>query len=85
MKILFCGDVMGRSGRDTIVEYVPKLREDLGLDCVIVNGENAARGIGITPKICKLFYQHGVDVITTGNHVWAQKEIISYIDRTQGF
>ncbi len=80
MKILFCGDVVGKSGRKVIVEKVPQLRQKLELDFVVVNGENAAHGFGITKKICNLFYQAGVDVITTGNHVWDQTEIMNAID-----
>ena len=80
MKILFCGDIVGRSGRDAIVEHVPRLREDLGLDFVVANGENAAHGFGITDKMCQSIYGAGVDAITTGNHVWDQRDIIGYID-----
>lgn len=79
MKILFCGDVFGRSGRDAIKKYIPSLRAQLNLDFVIVNGENTAHGFGITEEICKDFYALGVDVITTGNHLFDQKNIISYI------
>lgn len=79
MKILFCGDVVGKSGRDVIQKWIPILRKKLHLDFVIVNGENAAHGYGITKQICHDFYQAGVDVITTGNHVWDQKEIIAHI------
>jgi hypothetical protein len=80
MKILMCGDVMGRSGREAIQKYIPLLREKWSLDLVVVNGENAARGFGISESNCKEFYEAGVDVITTGNHIWDQKEIISYIE-----
>ena len=79
MKILFCGDVVGRSGRDSIVAHLPSLLQSLNLDFVIVNAENAAHGFGITKGICQDFYKIGVDVITTGNHIWDQKEIIGYI------
>ena len=79
MKILFCGDVVGRSGRDAITQYVPKLRAEHELDFVIVNGDNAAAGFGITPQICKDFYDAGVDVITGGDHIWDQKEIVPYL------
>lgn len=79
MKILFCGDVMGRSGREAVYKYVPHLRQKLDLDIVIVNGENATHGVGISSKHCQEFYENGVDVITTGNHVWDQKETIKYI------
>ncbi len=72
---------MGRSGRDALEKHLPMLKEKLKPDAVIVNGENAAHGIGITEKICEEFYAFGVDVITTGNHVWDQREILTYIDR----
>jgi 2',3'-cyclic-nucleotide 2'-phosphodiesterase len=81
MRILFIGDVMGRSGREALEKYLPVAREKLKPDVVIVNGENAASGAGITDKICKQFYEWNVDCITTGNHVWDQREIISYIGR----
>ena len=80
MRILYCGDVCGASGRAAIAKYVPDLRHRLKLDFVIVNGENAAHGFGITARICQEFYALGVDVITTGNHAWDQREIITYID-----
>jgi len=80
MKILFCGDIVGRAGRDVVIEHVPRLRDDLGLDFVVANGENAAHGFGITGKICGELYDAGVDVITTGNHIWDQREIIGHID-----
>lgn len=79
MKVLYCGDVVGRSGRSVITALMPELRRRLDLDFVIVNGENAAHGFGITKDICEQFYAAGVDVITTGNHVWDQREIIPHI------
>ncbi len=79
MRALFCGDVVGRAGRKVVVDHLPELRRKLALDFVVVNGENAAGGFGITDKICREFYAAGVDVITSGNHVWAQREIIDYI------
>jgi metallophosphoesterase (TIGR00282 family) len=81
MRILFCGDVVGRSGREAISAQLPDLRDRLGLDFVLVNGENAAHGFGITPKICEQFYEAGADAITTGNHVWDRREIIPYIEQ----
>lgn len=80
MKVLFCGDVVGRAGREAVATHVPRLRQGLGLDFVIANGENATHGFGITAKHCQELYDSGVDVITTGNHVWNQREIIAYID-----
>lgn len=81
MRILFTGDVMGRSGRDAIAKHLPKLKADLKIDVAIVNGENAAHGVGITEAICKEFYSNGADIVTTGNHIWDQREIIPYIAR----
>ena len=79
MRILFLGDLVGRSGRDAAVEHLPKLRSELGIDLAIVNGENAAGGFGITEKICSELYAAGADVVTTGNHVWDQRETVSFI------
>ena len=81
MNILFCGDVMGRPGREAIQKHVPRLRRDLALDLVVVNAENAAHGAGLTERICGEFYDCGVDVLTTGNHVWDQRELIAYVER----
>ena len=81
MRILFIGDIMGRSGRDALTKHLPALKEKLKPDVIIVNGENSAHGIGISEKICQEFYALGVDVITTGNHVWDQREILVYIDK----
>jgi len=80
MRLLFCGDVMGRSGRDAVTANIPELRKKLALDFVAINGENAAGGYGITEKLCHEFYSAGVDCITTGNHVWDQRELIGTID-----
>ena len=79
MRLMLCGDVVGRAGRDVIARELPRLRRDLALDFVVVNGENAAHGFGITDKICAELYQNGVDAITTGNHVWDRREIMAYI------
>ena len=80
MKILFLGDVVGVGGRKAVIEHVPVLRQKLGLDFVIVNGENAAHGFGITEKICHTFYDAGVDAVTSGNHIWDQREVMNTID-----
>lgn len=79
MKILFLGDIVGRSGRDAVAKHLPKLREQRALDFVVVSGDNAAGGFGITPQICKELFACGADVITGGDHVWDQKEIFPYI------
>ncbi len=80
MRILYCGDVVGRSGRQVVIDNLPRLRQELDLDFVLVCGENAAGGFGITAKICEAFYAAGVDAVTLGNHAWDQREIIGYID-----
>ncbi|WP_169570063.1 TIGR00282 family metallophosphoesterase [Sneathiella limimaris] len=77
MRVLYCGDVVGRSGREVVIEKVPELRKSLKLDFVVVNGENAASGFGITEKITNSFYESGVDCIVLGNHSFDQKEIMN--------
>ena len=79
MRVLFCGDVVGRSGREAVMQNLPRLRRELDLDFVIANGENAAAGFGITLELSKELYQAGVDVVTTGNHVWDQRQAIPAI------
>src|SRR6185437_7914944 len=79
MRLLICGDIVGRAAREAVAQQVPRLRRELKLDFVIANGENAAHGFGITDTICAELYAAGVDVITTGNHVWDKREIIPYI------
>ncbi len=81
MRLLFCGDVVGRAGRKVLLQKLPELRTELRLDAVVVNGENAAGGFGITPALCQEFYAAGADLITTGNHVFDQRELIGYCDR----
>ena len=81
MKILFLGDVVGISGCSKIINSLGSEIEKKKIDFVIVNGENSAEpGVGLTEKICKDFFNCGVNVITSGNHVWDQKEIMNYID-----
>jgi len=79
MKLLFCGDVVGRSGREAVLKEIPRLKEKHALDVIVLNGENSAGGFGITGTIGKSFFDAGVDIITTGNHVWRQKDVVSYI------
>lgn len=83
MRVLFVGDVIGRPGRTAVKLLVPSLVHDHGIDLTIANGENAAGGIGITPEVAKELLSSGVDVITTGNHVWHKKEIYSFIDQEE--
>lgn len=81
MKILFVGDVVGRVGRKTVKQRVPALRRKEAVDFVVVNVENAAGGYGVTPAVAEEFFRLGADVLTSGNHVWDQKEILEYLDR----
>jgi metallophosphoesterase (TIGR00282 family) len=81
MRILFLGDIVGRSGRKALLNELPRLRARYAADFVIVNGENAAGGFGITEGICEEFIDAGADVVTTGNHVWDQRETLVFIAR----
>ena len=81
MKILFLGDVMGRSGRHSLRDHLPQAITDNNIDFVIANGENAAGGFGITRAICDEVLDAGADVITLGNHAWDQKEALVHVDR----
>ena len=80
LTVLFLGDVVGEPGRTAVIAKLPELKSKHGLDFVIVNGENAAGGRGITGKITIDLLRAGVSVITTGDHIWDQKEILSFID-----
>ena len=80
MKLVYFGDVLGKSGRTALADHLPRGMDELQPDFVMANGENAAHGFGITEKICGQFFDMGIDVITTGNHAWDQREIINYID-----
>jgi len=79
IRILFLGDIVGEPGRKAVIESLPRWKADLGIDFIIVNGENAAGGKGITPKIAIDLLRAGAAVITTGDHVWDQKEITDYL------
>jgi 2',3'-cyclic-nucleotide 2'-phosphodiesterase len=81
MRLLFLGDVVGRGARDAIIAQMPEIRKKYKLDAVVVNVENAAHGFGVTAQICDDFYKAGADCLTTGNHVWDQREIIPYIEK----
>ncbi len=83
MRFLFLGDVVGKAGRQAIFEELPKFREKYKLDLVVINGENAAGGFGITEKIHEELLDAGADVVTTGNHVWDQREILVSIERQE--
>lgn len=85
MRLLFLGDMVGRSGRTAVFDQLPGLISDYKLDFVIVNGENAAAGFGITESIYQATIDAGADVVTTGNHVWDQKEALSFAAREDRF
>ena len=79
MKILFIGDTVGKAGRTIVHDYLKHLQEDYAVDLTILNCENAAAGFGITPKIADELFDWGIDVLTSGNHIWDKKEIMSYL------
>jgi hypothetical protein len=81
MRILFLGDVVGRPGREAVTRRLPELRSRLRTDCVVVNGENAAGGFGITEAIYHELLDAGADVVTLGNHSFDQRETLVYIER----
>src|SRR3954462_7714176 len=81
MRFLFVGDVVGRSGRAAVTERLPGLKRAWKLDCIIVNGENAAGGFGITEPIYNEMIDAGADAITGGNHSWDQREALVFIER----
>jgi metallophosphoesterase (TIGR00282 family) len=81
MRLLFLGDVVGRSGRDVVIEHLPGLIQRYQLDFVVVNGENSAGGFGITEAICDDLLAAGADAVTLGNHSWDQREALVFIER----
>jgi metallophosphoesterase (TIGR00282 family) len=81
MRLLFLGDIVGRPGRTAVIERLPALRERWRLDCVVINGENAAGGFGITEAICQEVLAAGADAITLGNHAFDQREALVFIER----
>lgn len=82
MKILFIGDIIGKPGRTALKAVLPGLKTETGAEVVVANGENLAGGIGITPETAREAHDAGVDVLTTGNHVWKKKEIFDYLARS---
>jgi metallophosphoesterase (TIGR00282 family) len=79
MRLLFIGDVLGRTGREAVAAVLPRLRTDLRLDLVVVNAENASHGFGLGPDMAAALFAAGADVITLGNHAWDRKEIVPFI------
>lgn len=82
MRILYCGDLVGRAGRNVIIRHIKAVREKYKADAVIINGENASHGFGISAAIAEELLNSGVDCITTGNHIWQQKEIFPFLDQS---
>jgi 2',3'-cyclic-nucleotide 2'-phosphodiesterase len=80
MKVVFFGDIVTKAGRKALVKYLPKIRQDYNPVLIIANGENASGGIGITPETAQELFTTGVDVITSGNHIWRHKEILNYLE-----
>jgi 2',3'-cyclic-nucleotide 2'-phosphodiesterase len=84
MRILFIGDIFGRPGRTIVKDRLPGLVKDHAIDLVIANGENVAGGFGITGALAEDLFELGIDVITTGNHIWDKREIIDYFQMADG-
>ncbi len=80
MKIIYCGDVVARAGREAVLNNLSTLREQYKPDAIVVNIENAAHGFGATPGICRDFLEAGVDALITGNHVWNQRDLIPFLN-----
>lgn len=83
MRVLFVGDIVGRPGRQLLAQALPRYLGEEGVDLVIANGENAAGGLGITPEVAEELFALGVDVLTTGNHLWDKKEIIPFLEKEE--
>ncbi|HIQ48846.1 MAG TPA: TIGR00282 family metallophosphoesterase [Aquifex aeolicus] len=83
MRILAIGDIIGKPGRKALREFLPKLKEEIAYDVVIANVENAAGGFGLTRKVYEELMDMGVDIMTSGNHIWDKKEIYQFIDDTE--
>jgi hypothetical protein len=82
MRILFLGDLVGRTGRDAVAAALPGLRQRLAIDLCVVNAENASHGFGLAPAMARTLFAAGADVLTLGNHAWDRKEIIPYLAET---
>ncbi len=82
MNILFIGDIVGNPGRRAVEELLPRLVDQYFIDLVVANGENASGGIGITPAVADQLLSHGIDLLTSGNHIWKHKEIRPYLEET---
>ncbi len=81
MKLLFIGDIVGRAGRRTLVDHLDRLIDQYFVDLVVANGENGAAGYGLTASVLRELFDAGVDVVTSGNHIWDKKEIMPVLDK----
>jgi metallophosphoesterase (TIGR00282 family) len=84
MRILFIGDIFGRPGRTIVKDRLSSLVKEHAIDLVLANGENSAAGFGITPPLAEELFEMGVDVLTTGNHIWDKREIVDYFQSANG-
>ena len=80
LRCMVIGDIIGKPGRQAVIHALPDLRAEFALDLVIANGENVAAGAGLTPNLAEELLTQGVDVITSGNHVWDKREVYDYLD-----
>jgi metallophosphoesterase (TIGR00282 family) len=82
MNIFFIGDIVGAPGRRAVEELLPRVVDHYFIDLVVANGENASGGLGITPQVADHLLSQGIDLLTSGNHIWKHKEILPYLDET---
>lgn len=80
LRVLFLGDIVGKTGRAIFQKYIGRIKNELEIDAIIVNGENSSHGRGITSRTMKFFKHHDVNIVTSGNHIWHNKEIYAYLD-----
>ena len=83
MKLLFIGDIFGHAGRSIVADHLADIRASQGIDVVIANVENSAAGFGITPGVADELFRYGIDVMTSGNHIWDKKDIYNYFARSR--
>jgi len=84
VRILFIGDIFGRPGRNIVKDRLPPLIKNHGIDLIIANGENSAAGFGITPQLAEELFELGIDVLTSGNHIWDKREIVDFFQMADG-
>ena len=82
VRLLFIGDIFGHAGRGIVADHLSDIRSAQGIDVVIANVENSAAGFGITPNVADELFRYGIDVMTSGNHIWDKRDIYDYFART---